>query len=251
MAGLTRRWRQLIDWLTKPSDAPSSNVRKTVLVRDLTEGRSFSALSLLGVFVGAHSTFVEHAALLADDRDLPGSIPVLHMGPPLVSALNEDCVLPPDLAFSFALDEPQKTKIERWAARIAEEKGPLDKRRYIIDPAVKPERSERGRIKYHRFSCAGYAFEAFRQIDITLCDCGQLPLASQKLLNIVYDDLPSIMDRPKLRKYYGIGDDPPWPVLLPAYLFHGAETHAQNEGSAFKVPHVGYANYPAGMIANE
>lgn len=256
MAGLKRRLQQLIEWLTATSDSPSRGIRKTVLVGDLDEDRLFSVYSLLGEFEGPDSTFVRHSALMADDCSLPATIPVLHMGPPLVSAVNdhrvavEDRELQPDLVFSLPLDEPQKAKIARWATRIANEDGPLGKRRYVICPAVKPEKSERGRTKYHRFNCAGYAFEAFRQVEIALCDCQTLPGADEDVLNAVYNELSAIMSRPKLRKYYGIEREPPWPVLLPGYLFHGAELYAERDGPAFEVAHIGYANYPADRSPN-
>lgn len=176
------------------------------------------------------------------------------MGPPLVSTSaelsieTEERELSPDLAYDLGLNEAEETLITRWASKIANESGPLDERRYVVRPHVKLMLNERGAVKYHRFSCSGYAIEAFRAANINLCDTESLPLISVDLLRPSYPLIDEILSRPKLRKHYGVEDDPPWPVLMPAYLFYGAEHRSQQKPGSFCVPHSppgNFVSYPA------
>ena len=122
--------------------------------------------------------------------------------------------------------------IADWAAKIAEEEAPSGSDRYVILPAFEPsqELSETGQPKYHRFSCAGYVAEALKRGGVELCDCSNLPLADATFLAPAYPILPAIMKYPKKRSQFGVDADPPWPILLPGYLFHGADAFIKGEG---------------------
>ena len=138
---------------------------------------------------------------------------------------DDDKFLEPDLAVSLELDERQLAKIARWASRIAVEEGPTGDMRYTIIPSVQPsvQKAENGSPKYHRFSCAGYVSEAMRQADVSLCEEDNLPLADLATLCMIYPRLLKIMQKLRFRQCMGIESDPPWPVLLPGYIFHGVD----------------------------
>lgn len=220
----------------------------TVVFSDQSENVVFPDFSIVGLFSTELPKFVKHVALMDGDNSLPNEVRVYHMGPPLVSNPRDGAVSPenrlltPHLAVTLNLNEDQLVKLARWAARIATEEGPVDERRNTILPAVRIEYSETGQPKFHRFSCAGYVFAAMQQIDIPLCDEQAIPTIGTSLLQLVYRDLNTLIDRPKLRKYMGIGSDAPWPVLLPGYLFHGADHFLAGHPSL--KPEVDMAHYP-------
>ena len=248
---MKKLWHQLIGWLANlRRKSNSSGMKKTIIIGDLAKQRLFSVYSLLGNFANSNPRFVCHTAILASNQLLPATVSVFHMGPPLVSALHEQRVeaekreLTPELVISFALDEEQKTKIARWAAKITTEDASLYEKRYVICTHVKLEKSEKGRPKYHRFNCSGYAFEALQQAGILLIDYQHLPAVDEQDLNSIFPTLPSIMKNLKRRKFYGIEEAPPWPVMMPGYLFHGAEACAEDPGTVLRIGHSGYASYP-------
>lgn len=214
----------------------------------------FSTFSLLGQYEDLSSKFVRHAALLALRSELPDTVAVFHMGPPLVSSSADLTINPearelsPDLAYDLRLTEEEETLVARWASKIANEAGPANELRYVIRPHVEKKLNERGVVMFHRFSCAGYAIEAFRAASIDLCDTENLPPISVELLRPAYPQIDTILKRPKLRKRFGVEDDPPWPVLMPAYLFHGADHRNQKRSGVYQVPHEpteGYTTYPS------
>ncbi|MCU0720124.1 MAG: hypothetical protein MUC83_10510 [Pirellula sp.] len=236
------------NWLHQETE-PAANV-----FRGNDIPKAFSRFTLLGQYENQEGRFVRHAALLALPSNLPATVAVFHMGPPLVStsaALSietDDRELFPDLAFDLRLSEEEETLVTRWASKIANESGSLDERRYVIRPHVNLRLNERGAVQYHRFSCAGYAIEAFRSANINLCNKENLPMISIELLRPTYPLIDEIISRPKLRKHYGVEEDPPWPVLMPAYLFYGADHREQQKVGSFNVPHLlaeSFVSYPA------
>jgi len=236
-----RHWNELKSWLETASITASAvRTTKAILVHDLSDKQFCSVFSLAGQFDDSEPKFVRHVALLANDEELPGETSVLHMGPPLESDITSPDKMTPDLVASLSLNERQKTLIMRWARRIETQKGPRDRRRYVICPHVHVERSERGQVLYHRFSCAGYAFEALKQAGVTLCDTDRLPSVGPIELSAIYPMLPRILDIPGKREFYGIRDDPDWPILLPAYLFHATESLA----TPAVIPTSKYRTYP-------
>lgn len=216
-------WRKLSGLMTGP------NERGVVWRSDVGQSQSFPPLTMLGQFEESAPSFVRHVALMIDQSTLPGTIAVFHMGPPLVSTRDaltfdpEELELEPDLAADLSLSEEQETLIGRWIAGISNQKGPLDKRRYAICPHMIQKRNERGIVQFTQFSCAGFVLEAYRAAKIDLCNTDSLPPVHLDLLRPVYDDLDDILGRRTLRRHYGISGDPPWPVLMPAYLFHGVD----------------------------
>lgn len=218
----------------------SKTVSKTRLIETLANSQTFPQFSLVGRFNEYDRRFVQHVALLAGEVTVKGSVPVLHMGPPLRSDIGSPEQFIPQIAAPVALDEPQKTKLLRWANRIATEEGPKNKDRYIIKPHVKQERSEKAVVLYHRFSCAGYAHEGLRRAGVNLCLVNDLPEVGERELSVVYPRLPLIMRYPRQRKHFGIEDDPDWKILLPAYLFHAVDSAT----FPFRVPDKRFRTYP-------
>ncbi len=83
---------------------------------------------------------------------------------------------------------------------------------------------------------------------IDLCDTNNLPSISLDILRTSYVRLDELMKKPKLRELHGISEDPPWDVLMPAYLFHGADHLNARRRSTYRVPSQPrevYVSYPA------
>lgn len=222
---------------------------KTVVFHDQS-GISFPDFSIVGCFNKRDSRFVQHVAMLDGNQQLPAVVRVYHMGPPLISNPSDDQfpenkrTLTPDLAVSLDLDEEQMIEIARWAERIATENGPADDRRYVVLPSVLPVRqdAESGQPMYHRFSCAGYVTEALSQANVSICSTEQLPPVELEILINLYPILRRIMKDPSEREYMGIKENPPWPILLPGYLFHGADQYL-HDGTVLQ-PTIEMACYP-------
>ena len=224
--------------------------RSTVILSQQSEKAVFSDFSIVGQFCEVDKEFVRHVALLDGDKELPNEVLVYHMGPPLVSDPadesfdDEDRFLEPDLVVSLDLNEEKLSKIARWASRIAAEAAPRNRKCYTILPPVRPpvEIAENGQVKFHRFSCSGYVSEALRQVEILLCEEVGLPEIELKLLLLVYPELQELMERKatRQRRYLGIESDPPWPVLLPGYIFHGADHFLEHKSPVQPIIEMAY-----------
>ncbi|MBL8888646.1 MAG: hypothetical protein JNL67_01625 [Planctomycetaceae bacterium] len=84
-----------------------------------------------------------------------------------------------------------------------------------------------GEMSARRYSCAGFVFEAYLDVGLTLVDVSSLPGVALDSLKLAYpDDLHPVLDNPKLRSRAGLSGDGPWPVLLPGYLFHSLSRDA-------------------------
>ena len=78
-----------------------------------------------------------------------------------------------------------------------------------------------GEMSARRYSCAGFVFEAYLDVGLTLVDVSSLPEVELDSLKLAYpDELHPLLDNLKQRSKTGLSGDGPWPVLLPGYLFH-------------------------------
>jgi len=77
-----------------------------------------------------------------------------------------------------------------------------------------------------RYSCAGFVYECYKDVDITLVDIMTVPSVSIEPLKMAFPDQQRNLDRPERRKKFGLTEDGPWPVLLPGYLFHSLNRDA-------------------------
>lgn len=174
--------------------------------------------------------FVGHVGLAGEDRDLFGrsdELPLVHMRPPLEigsSRCRIDCVATAGLTWEermqigLFVDEMQS---EYEAARLRGDR----RRQYVIAPHIVPIRAPDGTVIYHRFSCAGFVIEAYREIEIHLLrtDADSLPAVSLETLVRQYPDLEGLLQNPRVREAYGIPGEGPWPVVLAGYVIHALD----------------------------
>lgn len=189
--------------------------------------------------------FVGHVGLAGEYRDLFGrsdDLPLIHMRPPLeigASRCPIDCVGTVDLTpgevrqIGLFIDEMES---EYLAARLRGDR----RRQYVIAPHVDSVAAPDGTVIYHRFSCAGFVIECYREIDIHLLmtDADSLPAVSLETLVRQYPDLESLLQNPKVRDAYGIPGDGPWPVVLAGYVMNALNRTVEE---IRRVPHTARA----------
>lgn len=133
--------------------------------------------------------FVGHVGLAGEYRGLSGQsdeLPLVHMRPPLEigsSAEPIHCAGTVDLTreeilqIGLFIDEMEA---EYLAAQLRNDR----RRQYVIAPHVQPVTAPDGTVIYHRYSCAGFVIESYREIGIPLLriDAGGLPGVSLETL---------------------------------------------------------------------
>ena len=114
------------------------------------------------------------------------------------------------------------------------------RRQYVIAPPVDPVRAPDGTIIYHRFSCAGFVIESYREIEIDFLrtDADSLPAVPLETLMRQYPDLVNLLQNPKVREAYGIPGEGPWPVVLSGYVINALDRTAEE---IRRVPHTAQA----------
>jgi hypothetical protein len=92
---------------------------------------------------------------------------------------------------------------------------------YCICPHAVPFHEEDGRYARMRFSCAGFAFEAYKAARILLLDTNSLPAVDMATINLAYPLQARLMESGRVSsESLGLEGNGPWPVLFCGYLFH-------------------------------
>jgi hypothetical protein len=169
--------------------------------------------------------FVGHIALAAEDRLQivgPSVVHVSHVRPPLeqagacIASSVGSCGLTVDEQLQIALfcDELESEYQAAQATGMREQ--------YVICPHVQNIQREDRTVVYRRFSCVGFALEAYREagIDIVRTNPARLPLIGLDLLKTQYPRFARLLDVPAVREDFGIGGDGPWPVVLAGYVLN-------------------------------
>lgn len=179
--------------------------------------------------------FVGHVGLAGEYRDTFGpsdELPLVHMRPPLEVGSSADTIAcagtvglttEETLQIGLFIDEMES---EYLAARPRSDR----RRQYVIAPHVHPVTAPDGTVIYHRYSCAGFVIESYRETEIHLLriDAEGLPAVSLETLLRQYPDLESLLQNPKVREAYGIPGEGPWPVVLAGYVIN-AMNRAEEE----------------------
>lgn len=223
-----------------------------------TAGSRYSAVGCRG----AHG--IRHVALLARDQQLSPacSCEVFHAHPPLWIGqgvrsqgdnsfrwLNPSHVVGWPKELSNVIDKLDielaslRKQIPEWSPLSNELTG-LENT-YTIHPPfviVEGEDSE----MHFRFSCVGFVLYCYE----ILCglarllpeDDGAYPLLSLDDLRPVFGRplIDRLRDDADLRRVLGLGDDGPWPIRLPGYLFHAL---AAPDSQLPITPRAEYANF--------
>jgi hypothetical protein len=105
---------------------------------------------------------------------------------------------------------------------------------YLIRPHVQPESAMDGTVKFVRFSCVGFAIEAYRDagIDVVVTDEALLPdVQLETLLNAYPGATVESWEWLNNRYKWGCNGDGPWRVVLPGYVFHALSKIARGSRS--------------------
>lgn len=170
------------------------------------------------------AAFVRHVGLAMRHQDgltRESDVRLVHMGPPLTQD-DEGGASPVHTVATAELTADELLQIQVFVDELiseykAEEARP--NRQYIICPhATEPDEE----FPFRRFSCAGFAVEAYRDADIELLNLGEtsLPLVSLEMLKQAYPDLAGALDKERLRTAYGLSGDGPWHVPLAGYVIN-------------------------------
>ena len=102
---------------------------------------------------------------------------------------------------------------------------PTSLNRYVIASHVIVVRAEDQTVLHHRFSCAGFVIEAYREAGINVLQTGrgELPLVSLDALKAQYPFAERRLDKPEDREKLGIPGDGPWPVVLAGYVLNALD----------------------------
>jgi hypothetical protein len=166
--------------------------------------------------------FVTHVAL--SDSDISSlrhgaNVSVTHMGPPLEGAWMSAHALG-----SVPLTNEERHEIEAWIHETEDEyyltaKSPIQQ--YWIHPPWKDRRDPNTGVRRHRrYSCAGFALDAHRQVGIDLLDIqdSNLPPVGIEQIEKAYPNIPrSLLCR------FGLTGDGPWRVVLAGYVLHALD----------------------------
>jgi hypothetical protein len=117
---------------------------------------------------------------------------------------------------------------------------------YIICPHLKEVHREDQTVLYHRFSCAGFVLEAFREAEINILwtDLAPLPLVGPDALKTQYPEFAKILDRLREREKLGIPGDGPWPVVLAGYVLNALARPEREIRNTPYLPRAGNEFFP-------
>lgn len=172
--------------------------------------------------------FVQHAGIAAQAGIFPrDAVDAIDMAPPLrmpgqmpvdvtgsASLSDDDVRIIQDFIDRHALEHEivrhlRPTEIIRRAAEM-----------YTILPHAAPLKESNGKSPRTRFSCGGFALEAYRRAGVRLVDPETLPRVTLDDLKVAYPAFRKRLENPDFRSSMGLGGEGPWPILLCGYLFH-------------------------------
>jgi len=191
------------------------------------------ACAIVGSYAaGAAGRGVYHVGLLAWEQDVElgkkSGATVHDMG----FTLGTNPMDPHLLGTPAELPQEAILKMEQWALNVLASQHEVTIEYYVIPPA-RMARSDipGGPPTYRSFTCAGFVDQCYR-------DAARLPLVADESLPEI--DLPTLLDvwkhlastlrDTKKREKRGLVGNGPWPVLMPAYLFH-AIRHFDDKGA--------------------
>ena len=187
---------------------------------------------------GEQFGFICHTGLAeSKDSQKADAVTVIDMGPPLHGPNQSNSMEANAVGFAeLSDDEVQKIRtfvdlhasehqalahlhrreILRWAPQM-----------YSIFPHAKPFEEDDGRYVRMRFSCSGFAFEAYAFARITLLDLDALPPVDMSIIKAAYPREARLMESERVTpESLGLTGNGPWPVLLCGYLFHALDRPA-------------------------
>ena len=187
---------------------------------------------------GDESGFIGHSGLAESaGSQNAAKISVLDMGPPLHGQGGPSHVVA-NVVGSATLTDDEVQKIKTFVNRHANEHlvfrhfSPRQlieaaQQMYCVYPHASPFREDDGRYARMRFSCAGFALEAYKKARIKLLDSSDLPMVDIEVIELAYPGPARLMERDTIsREALGLGGCGPWPVLLCGYLFHALNRDA-------------------------
>jgi len=191
--------------------------------------------------------FIRHVGMSLEEVDFvkgkPLQLRMVDMGPPLglpESASPQNV----DVVGNANLSSDDASIINTFICEQIEEYKSLKsgrKEQYVVLPHFVKSDS---RVSARRYSCAGFVFECYMDLGITLVDVDALPNVDESILSIVYPLLPRILKDREWRLHVGLAEDGPWQVLLPGYLFHSLSRGADQIRQATYQPKPGDKCFP-------
>lgn len=189
-----------------------------------------SLYDAVGVDSEKSTWFIGHVGMSLDEVDFTKGTPLqlrmVDMGPPLgtpESSTPEKV----DVVGTAKLSSDEVSMINTFICEVIYEYKSLKPGRmdqYVVRPHFVQGNDD---FSARRFSCAGFVFECYLQLEIRLVDTDALLLVDQEKLELVYPLLPRILVNREWRDHVGLAEDGPWPVLLPGYLFHSLNRDAE------------------------
>jgi hypothetical protein len=170
-------------------------------------------------------------------------VPVYDMGP----LLHSPGAMEANVHASAGLDDNERQKIKSFIDRhVGEHKarrlGPTGS--YVLHPHVREEREEDGTVLDTRFSCAGFAVEAYGYARLQLIDLSKIPKASLQEVLAAYPDEAAQLARLKLlREEWGLTGAGPWPILYGGFVIHALARSAAEIRQTSYVPRASDVNF--------
>lgn len=181
---------------------------------------------------GDEPCFIAHAGLAESAFSCEvHAVPVFDMGPPL-RGRGRAVAIRADAIGSAELDVDELHKIRVFIDLHAGEHASLMQlsprdilhrapEMYCIFPHAEECREDDGRYARTRFSCAGFALEAYKSAGIMLLYADALPAVSMDVLRSAYPEHIRRLESGRIAPdSLGLTGAGPWPVLLCGYLFH-------------------------------
>ena len=199
---------------------------------DRERHRTVSEFAVVGSYLPAEQppNCVRHAALLrAETRLRRGDeAEVWHMKPPLVAGHStlqqaarrgwDRCVV--DAVGETELDSSQRAGMATWRADADKERRPPELiGQYVAHPPVDEVPDDvTGRVRYRKFSCAGFVLECYRHgagMDLIDWRSDPIPVVDMPFVVSIYGSVAQ-----SRRDDIGLGREDSWPIVFPGYLFH-------------------------------
>jgi hypothetical protein len=177
----------------------------------------------VGIDSESSKWFIRHVGMSLEEVDFaegkPLQLRMVDMGPPLVGP-SESKPKAIDVVGGAALSADDASIVNTFICEQINEYESLNaapQKQYVVHPHFV---NGDGVVSARRYSCAGFVYECYLDVGITLVELESLPMIDEKTLTLAYPLLPRILASPQLREMVGLTDESPWPVLLPGYLFH-------------------------------
>lgn len=206
---------------------------------------------------GGDARFLTHAVLCLAETPVSVNatrcrVGIVHMGPPLESAMHSIHALGTVGSAEIPLRAGERLQIKAFVDDRLQERKAQQARlsrlstfqpyisEYIVHPSYVAPCED---VSLWRFSCAGFVMRAYEEANIRLIDVDQLPLVPLETLKRAYPEFASLLDRARMRERVGLGPGESWPVVLVGYLFHSLKRPADQIREVAYVPQSGDENF--------